>query len=167
LADTAGVLFANKAGELLTFKAEDPELGVEQRIQDIERLSRSWGLSCLVLYRDQACVRLIMYRPAEVQEALSKVPGRFLEKLGYPCDTGPVEFLEEVGRRWQKDRQIPHEIGIALGYPVKDVLGYMGLISLKHTGQRGWKIYGDPGPSLRRSRRYERARDRAMAVAGA
>lgn len=167
MSNTAGVLFADKAGELLTFRAEDSESGIGQRINDIDRLSRSWGLSYMVLYRDKACVKVIMYRPAEVQEALSKVPGRFLEKLGYPCDTGPVEFLEEIGRRWRKEKKIPHEIGIALGYPVKDVLGYMGLIPLKHTGQRGWKIYGNPGPSLRKSRRYEKARDKAMALAGA
>ena len=76
---------------------------------------------------------------------------------------GPTEFLEEVGRRWRHKGQIPHEIGLALGYPIKDVLGYMGLVPLPCTGGCGWRIYGDPNPSLRRSCEFERARGQAIA----
>jgi len=38
---------------------------------------------------------------------------------------------------------IPHEIGIFLGYPLKDVIGFMGHPSLKLTKINGWNVYGD------------------------
>jgi hypothetical protein len=167
LADVSGVLFADKAGELLTYGYGDSRLDIEQCIERTEKLSRGWGLSSLVLKRGQDRVNIIIYRPEAVRDCLSRIPRRFMSRLGYPGDIGPVRFLEEVGRRWQERNSIPHEIGFALGYPAKDVLGYMGLIPLKHTGQQGWQIYGDPGPSLRRCRRYEHAREMAMALSGA
>jgi hypothetical protein len=64
----------------------------------------------------------------------------------------PDEFVAEVGRRWHETKAIPHEIGLALGYPAKDVLGYMGLQQLDFTACCGWRVYGDPLPSLAMSR---------------
>ena len=161
----AGVLLAGKAGELLMLKAEDSELSIDQRICHIAALSQSWGFSHLVLCRSEICARVIMYDPVKVQKTLSDVPRRVLDKLGYSRGIGPARFLEEVGQRWQEERQIPHEIGLALGYPVKDVLGYMGLVPLHCTGKCGWRIYGNPLPSLRRSREFEEARGQAVAFA--
>ncbi|MBW2039277.1 MAG: DUF3793 family protein [Deltaproteobacteria bacterium] len=159
----ASVLFADKAGELLMLRAEHSELSIDQRIERIAALSRSWGFSYLVLCRSQVCARVIIYDQMKVQKTLSNVPQWVFDKMGYPHDIGPIEFLEEVGRRWQDKGQIPHEIGLALGYPIKDVLGYMGLIPLRSTGNCGWRIYGDPTPSLRKSREFEQAREQAAA----
>ena len=44
--------------------------------------------------------------------------------------------------------QVPHEVGVILGYPLKDVAGFMGWVRLPVTGQGPWKIYGDPRSSL-------------------
>jgi hypothetical protein len=108
-------------------------------------------------------VRVVVYYPSHVQKALSEVPGPAFEQMRYPCAVGPEEFLEEVGRRWRGKEEMPHEIGLALGYPVKDVLGFIGLVPLRHSGMCGWRIYGDPEPSLRAWQRYRRARARAAA----
>ena len=163
--NVAAVLLAGKAGELLMLSAEGSELGIDQRICHIAALSQSWGLSYLVLCCSEICARVIMYDLIEVQKTLSSVPRQVLDKLGYSYDISPTEFLEEVGRRWQEEREIPHEIGLALGYPIKDVLGYMGLVPLQCTGRCGWRIYGDPLPSLHRSREFEEARGQATTFA--
>gem|GEM_PF-1594166 len=131
----AGVLLVGKAGELLMLRVEDSELSIDQHICRIAALSQSWGFSHLVLCRSEICARVIMYDPVRVQKTLSDVPQRVLDKLGYSRGIGPTRLLEEVGQRWQEERQIPHEIGLALGYPVKDVLGYMGLVPLQCTGR--------------------------------
>ncbi len=161
--DMASVLFADKAGELLMLRAEHSELSIDQRIERIAALSRSWGFSYLVLCRSQVCARVIIYDQTKVQKTLSNVPQWVFDKMGYPHDIGPTEFLEEVGRRWRYKEEIPHEIGLALGYPIKDVLGYMGLVPLRPTGNCGWRIYGNPSLSLRRSREFEQARGQAAA----
>ena len=41
-------------------------------------------------------------------------------------------------------KDFPHEIGIFLGYPLKDVVGFMGYGNYKFYKTKYWKIYGDP-----------------------
>lgn len=160
------VLFADKTGELLMLRDEDSELSIDQRIHHIAGLARSWGLSHSVLCRSQQCARVIIYDTSRVLKALSKVPRQVFDRLGYPHNIETAEFLEEVNRRWQDKQQIPHEIGLALGYPIKDVFGYMGLLPLRCTGACGWRIYGDPTLSLRRSHEFAKAREQAAAFLG-
>ncbi len=53
----------------------------------------------------------------------------------------------------------PPEIGVFLGIPLKDVKGFMGLNSLRHTKYGMWRIYGDPVVSEKRMNEYRRARN--------
>lgn len=159
----AGVLFADKAGELLTLSAGQCNLSIDQQIRRSEALSPLWKYSHLVLCQSLSCARMVIYDQVKVQEVLSEAPQWVFDEMGYPHDVGPPEFLKEVGRRWREKGQIPHEIGLALGYPIKDVLGYMGLDSSSCTGICGWRIYGDLNPSLRRSREFRQAKQQAEA----
>jgi hypothetical protein len=160
---TAGVLFGNKPGELLMLSAEECRLGIDQQLKIITSLAPVWNYTFRVLMQDPSCVRIVFYDHDKVQEVLSKIPGWVFNDMGYPNPVEPDTFLKEVGRRWQETGQIPHEIGISLGYPIKDVLGYMGLISLPCTGICGWRIHGNPQPSLKKSREFEQAREKALA----
>jgi hypothetical protein len=45
-----------------------------------------------------------------------------------------------------------------LGYPLKDVAGFMKRNQLPCTGCRFWRIYGDPSPSLALSDRIAASR---------
>ena len=53
----------------------------------------------------------------------------------------------------------PPEIGVFLGIPLKDVKGFMGLNSLRHTKYGMWRIYGDPVVSEKRMNEYRSARN--------
>jgi hypothetical protein len=110
------------------------------------------------------CSRVIIYDHKKVSKALSQVPPWVFSKLGYPHGIDPTLFLEEVRLRWQERGKVPDEIGLALGYPLKDVMGYMGVVSLPCTGACGWRIYGDLKPSLRMSREFEKAKQQAAAL---
>jgi hypothetical protein len=78
----------------------------------------------------------------------------FVHKLGYPPSGDLPATLAELQRRFQADSGLPHEIGVFLGYPLKDVAGYMGHTDLPCTGCRLWRIFGDPAPSLALSERF-------------
>ncbi len=52
-------------------------------------------------------------------------------------------------------RGCPHEIGIFLGIPLKDV---MGLSSLENTKCGMWRVYGDPAASERMMDEYRSAK---------
>jgi hypothetical protein len=164
----AGVLFGGKAGELLTLNAAQCGLPSDGQVRVIGELSGKWGYSYLVLYKNPGSAKVIFYKDDAVRKALSEIPPCILEgDLNYRAGMEPEEFLKEIGLRWKTSGQIPHEIGIALGYPVKDVLGYMGLLPLECNGICGWRIYGNPASSLHKCRMYTRARQGAMAFLAA
>ena len=160
----AGVLFADKAGELLMLSAGQFTMSVDQQIARTAVFASSWNYSSLTLCCNPKCGRVIIYDHQKVSKALSNVPRWFFDKLDYSYGIEPSRFLQEVGRRWRETGKIPHEIGLALGYPIKDVLGYMGVVSLPCTGLCGWRIYGDLKPSLQMSRDFEQAKNQAAAL---
>ncbi|MDO0823135.1 DUF3793 family protein [Desulfosporosinus nitroreducens] len=103
-------------------------------------------------------VQVLFYHSTSLDNALcSKASLRFLRGLGYPEQysvEGYVDFL--VTRLNRKD--FPHEIGLFLGYPFKDVLGYIGHPSLKLVKINGWKIYGNDKLSNKRYESFSQAR---------
>lgn len=66
-----------------------------------------------------------------------------------------MEFLSEK----ITNGNIPDEIGIFLGYPLKDVLGFMGYPSLKLTKINGWRVYGDSLLSDIKYNQFKRAKE--------
>lgn len=159
----AGVLFERKAGELLSLLAEQFALQFDKRMECIATLSGMWGFFYQTLYQTPASTKIIIFNRDKVRERLAQVgPYILFSELKYPDCLEPTVFLDELTRRWQEKGAIPHEIGLALGYPVKDVLGYMGLSSLQCTGCCGWQIYGDTPFSLQKSREFMEARQKAI-----
>ena len=164
----AGVLFGGKAGELLTIPGGQCGLDYDRQLKVISDLSAKWNYSYLPLCRSEESAKVIFYKRKKVREALTAVPPCIFEgKLGYNAEMSPEEFLAEIKRRWNEHGTIPHEIGIALGYPAEDVLGYMGLLPLECRGMCGWRIYGNPALSLERCRMFTQARQGAMAFLAA
>ncbi len=164
----AGVLFGGKAGELLTIPGDQCGLGYDRQIKVIEKLSAKWNYSYLPLCRSPESAKIVFFRRKKVSEAVASIPPCILEdKLGYSAEMSPEEFLAEIGRRWNESGKIPHEIGVALGYPTEDVLGYMGLLPLECRGTCGWRIYGNPAHSLERCRMFTQARHGAIAFLAA
>lgn len=103
-------------------------------------------------------VQVLFYHCNALDNALCNNTNlKFLRGLGYPEQyslEGYVDFL--VARLNRKD--FPHEIGLFLGYPFKDVLGYIGHPSLKLVKINGWKIYGDDKLSNKRYESFLQAR---------
>ncbi|PLX83836.1 MAG: DUF3793 domain-containing protein [Desulfuromonas sp.] len=99
---------------------------------------RDNGRNTLVyLYREDLLKR---------QLACPAVTG-FLRERGFNPEGGTEQLLREMQLRFDEGG-MPHEVGVILGYPLKDVLGFMGC-GLEPLSCRGpWQIYGDPAPSL-------------------
>lgn len=82
---------------------------------------------------------------------------QFLRSLSYPTQYSLDSYLQVLKQRILS-RRFPHEIGVFLGYPLKDVLGFMGLLPLPYTRTQGWRIYGDERPSNEVYENYRKAR---------
>ncbi len=159
----SGVLLGNKTGELLVLKEAQGRPQLQHQINCISKVAVLWGVSYYVLLNEKNSAKVIIYDKNKLQKVLSILPIWVLKELGYPSDLNANDFLNIISVRWRHSRKIPHEIAFALGYPIKDVLGYMGLVDLPFSGSCGWRIHGDPLPSIKISDFYSKAKERALA----
>lgn len=104
------------------------------------------GITLTTLGERSNRIQLLAYRPNLVAEVLGDPATRsFLKGLGYPVDN-VAEFMGTLRRRLAAHLRgegvpFPHEIGVVLGYPLEDVLGYMHGAS--ETCRGPWRSYGD------------------------
>ncbi|MBU5335680.1 DUF3793 family protein [Intestinibacter bartlettii] len=79
----------------------------------------------------------------------------FLKFLGYPKEYNFETYMKELVFRLESE-EFPHEIGIFLGYPLKDVLGFMGYGKQEFVEVCSWRIYGDKEVSYKVYNRFVR-----------
>jgi hypothetical protein len=122
------------------------ELWNQHRDSAILRLA---GLKLLILKQSEKSVLLLCYNSNVLAKHLSH-PGimTLLTKAGYESPASPDQLLNQLKSRIERDGDFPHEIGLFIGYPAKDVAAFMGTIKIPFTCQGPWKIYGDPTSSL-------------------
>ena len=101
----------------------------------------------------QACM-IYVYRSGWVDQLMEQPAIRaFFHKMGYqPGNTSSL--LAQLSRRFCLEQEYPHEIGIFLGYPLEDVLGFMEHRGRNFTCCGLWKCYGDPSTAQARFARY-------------
>jgi len=94
-------------------------------------------------------ILLFCYDPDQLESKLSHAGIRaLLAREGYDTTKTGMELLTELFRRMQCNSSFPHEIGLFIGYPAKDVAAFMGIVNLPFTCQGPWKIFGNPEQSL-------------------
>lgn len=91
------------------------------------------------------------------QRLVNPISQEFFRRLNYPQSDSVEEHLEHLIQKI-RFQDFPHEIGLILGYPLKDVLGFMGLAPLSYVKTRGWQVYGDERLSDEWFEKYQAAR---------
>ncbi|MCD8175635.1 MAG: DUF3793 family protein [Phascolarctobacterium sp.] len=103
---------------------------------------------------------LLMYNEEKLQQLLKKEGYRaYLIAAGYKNDGRLEDDLEKLEQRLQEAEKFPHEIGVFLGYPLEDILGFVlhKGHDYKYTGY--WKVYGDVKQARKVFAAYESYRD--------
>lgn len=123
--------------------------------------ARLTGPRFLVLGRCRERSLLLVYRPELLEAALDQPLARvILAGRGYPVD-GPLPWLlRRLMDRLEGEGDFPHEVGLFLGYPPEDVLGF--LADSDGTGCKlcgTWKVYHDVEGAKRQFHLYDRCRD--------
>ncbi|WP_369281941.1 DUF3793 family protein [Oscillibacter sp. GMB15532] len=99
---------------------------------------------------------LYVYRESWVARLLEEEGSRaFLEGEGYSC-SGVSSMLDQLSERLCMEAEYPHEIGIFLGYPLEDVVGFIENRGWNYTCCGYWKAYGDPAAAQKCFDRYRK-----------
>ena len=141
----APTLAGLKPGSIFCIKSPVPEATRQKASQWDERLA-PLGLSVQILLERPECgsMMVYVYRRKQLEQILSDADClQFLEKIGY---TAPDldGLLAELSFRLGTQPDFPHEIGVFLGYPLRDVTGFIENHGQNFTCCGFWKSYGDP-----------------------
>lgn len=126
---------------------------------------RLGSLEFIVLQTKPKALLLLCFNRKQLEQHLSHAGIRILLlKAGYKPQACLDELFELLTQRIMEHDCFPHEIGLFIGYPPKDVAAFMGLVKLPFTCQALWKIYGNPTHSLRLADDYRCCRQRMGAI---
>ncbi|SHK02315.1 DUF3793 family protein [Paramaledivibacter caminithermalis] len=153
------VLMGSKPAELLSFPKQDKYL--LKKIQNIEKhMAKCKRITYKSFEFKNNSVKILFYNPKTLDQNLKEYRNmRFLKSVGYP-EKYDLEIYVQFIVDKMKDGVIPHEIGVFLGYPLKDIIGFIGHPSLKLTKINGWRVYGDPKLSDRRFNEFLEAKNK-------
>ncbi|MDD4602034.1 hypothetical protein SDC9_11490 [bioreactor metagenome] len=149
----ASTIVGNKPSTILTM--------ADTRTLPLLTIWRCAGLSVLsgmiihfkILSKSAKKETVLFYREDILTNCINDRGNRsFLQTMGYPVDSGLHACLEVLEERFQGC--CPHEVGVLLGIPLKDVLGFMQVSDLPLTCRRHWCIYGNPEESLAIMQQY-------------
>ncbi len=114
----------------------------------------AYGVRLAWLARKPGGVMLLAWRPALLEGLLADAENRaFLAGRDLPCtgaDALASGLIARLRAYYQGKRDFPHEVGLALGYPLADVTGFMadGGRGAKAVGR--WRCYADVDAARRR-----------------
>ena len=133
--------------------------------QDAAAMAAAWhaalsprGVTVRVLKQcpRTGAVLVYVYRPARVARLLA-APHMldFLAGEGYTPGTAD-ELLDQLAERLCCEGDFPHEIGVFLGYPLADVIGFIQNRGKNFTACGYWKVYTDPTAAQAEFDRYKK-----------
>lgn len=124
------------------------------------------GLSIWFLDCEKDENQVLLYRKTEMQYMLHQIRVQeVLHQFGYAeFHVIPVlvHLSEEMRRYKAGEREFPHELGVLLGYPIEDVLGFMENRGENYTYCGYWKVYGNIQQAKEQFAAYNKVREMAV-----
>ncbi|MDR3075393.1 MAG: DUF3793 family protein [Candidatus Methanoplasma sp.] len=145
-----------KCGSL--FKYSD-RMGASEEVRRLNGLLNPRGISVRIIYSCACRDLVLVYRENKIMERLSspEISG-LLHLMGYDC-CDIHSCLTRLTEKMNSGGTIPPEIGIFLGYPLEDVLGFMEYGGRYSKTMGCWKVYGDEECAVRTFAKYKKCRD--------
>lgn len=140
----APTLKGYKAANMVSFPTENNAsyIALQNYLEDYKTCFQCKGICAVELCRQEKHVLMLFYRPADLARLLHRYVAReILKQYNYPVDSSLEDLLLYLRLRIKECNGFPHEVGIFLGYPPRDVLAF-----IEHKGQDYiccgyWKVY--------------------------
>lgn len=147
-----------KTGNLFRISYADLEVFREE-LRRLNGILKKKGLRAVPVRMTAEFALVYLYRPDFLKRDLGcEEAARLLTSLGYEPQSvnRSVAFL---ARMMREKEVFPHEVGLFLGYPPEDVLGFMksSREGVKCVGC--WKVYGDEARARAAFWRFQRCRE--------
>jgi len=98
---------------------------------------------------------IYVYRPHQIEKILAEpAVADFLEQCGYTSGMPLPQALRLLTRRLCQSPEFPHEVGVFLGYPLQDILGFIANEGRDCLCSGCWKVYHEPQKAQETFQRY-------------
>lgn len=154
---TAPALLGIKPANLVSLSAA--EFNIRENADIFNARAASKGLKIKVLCECRKKILIFLYNEAMLKKQLSENErSRVLAEFGYGRGLSLELKLKMLAERISAQNDFPHEIGLFLGYPVEDVVGFIenGGGNFKLCGY--WKVYGSEEQARRTFENYNKCR---------
>ncbi len=161
LEKTAAVRVGVKPGELLRVRhcyERENEEGLRYCLYRRD-VYETLGLDFMELLREEDS-SLVLFYGREAMERTLAAPenASILASCGYSIGANAAELLSELARRFA-EHGICHEIGVFIGYPAKDVRGFIERLEPSPVHGTPWRVFGDVAESVRVASIYRGVED--------
>lgn len=154
---SAPTLLGIKCANLISLSAEEFNIAIHSEMFNKKAVSK--GLKSRILCSCGKKVLLLIYNEKLLENRLADSSVRdLLKSFGYDDCFALDEFLERLSQRIREIGDFPHEIGIFLGYPLEDVVGFIENKGINFKFCGCWKVYGCEETARRTFANYEKCR---------
>lgn len=123
-------------------------------------------IECFLLYEDDKKVTLFLYIKNKLANYINeKEVKKVLKKFKYD-DFRIEQLLDSFKNRYSQyksgNKEFTHEMGLLLGYPVDDVIGFMENDGKNFLHSGYWKVYSNIDEKVKIFNSYEKAKERLI-----
>lgn len=157
LVNYASQTLANrKLANLFTFKNTN-NIDIEKMVSEWNEVLNKKNMYVEILSNNQTSAQIYAYRPEKLSYVLNqtKIKG-LLTDLGYKT-YDLDQCINHLKFRFKKE-SFPHEIGIFLGYPYEDVVGFIENKGNKFLANGYWKVYAKKDEKIKLFETYNKIR---------
>ena len=133
-----------------------------------EEIMHSLNIEYMVMKNNGTDIQILFYESEFMKRRLI-VPevSQLLYERGYGEFESVKLSLNKLRNRFSR-MEFPHEIGVFLGYPVKDVRGFINRSEPSVLVDKGlWRVFGDPTESLHLMKQYRLAENFGRRISAA
>lgn len=132
-------------------------------VRKVKQILKYSDISCYILSVVGQKATLLLYREELLKRHLREKENHILlYKMGYEKITLSA-ILKRFGRRYlayqEKKASFPHEMGVLLGYPSEDVIGFIENQGKNFLFAGYWKVYAHEREKLTLFATFEKAKD--------
>jgi len=150
------VLASLKTGSIFTYRHKSRGELLDS-LRRLNRLLSGKGVRAIPLRIGSESSIIYLYRAGRLRRDLSDGTARnILGAFGYGGQSAERDVVRLIGRIRESD-SFPHEIGLFLGYPPSDVLGFIEGREDDCKLVGAWKVYSDEEAAKKKFSLYKKA----------
>lgn len=154
---TAPVLLGIKCANLISLKKTEFDLSEHMRRFNDKAVAKGLRLKILCTCKERALI--LLYNESQLKMKLADAESKaILKKYGYGEEITIDSALDKLSERIVNEEEFPHEIGVFLGYPAEDIVGFIENNGDNYKLCGYWKVYGNAEKARRTFENYDKCR---------